>query len=122
MFSLNYVLILGSVAAIACGQVMFKYAAQRLSFTAGDTYVRLIEANLHALGIIVAALALYMLSTVAWIQALRSVPLSVAFMFNALAFVLVPMAAVFIFGESWPRYYVLGMMMIVGGIVLISLN
>ncbi|RAI42490.1 hypothetical protein CH341_19280 [Rhodoplanes roseus] len=66
------------------------------------------------------ALALYLMATIAWVQALRSVPLSVAFMFNSLAFVLVPVAGFVVFGEPIPRFFLLGLALIIGGILLVT--
>ena len=66
------------------------------------------------------ALFLYLQSTLAWVHALRTVPLSVAFMFNSLAFVIVPVAGFLLFGEQVPRFFLLGIALIVTGIVLVS--
>jgi multidrug transporter EmrE-like cation transporter len=41
-------------------------------------------------------------------------------MFNSLAFVLVPLAGFLMFGEQMPRYFILGLVMIIGGIYFIS--
>lgn len=120
MSSLNYLLIAGAVVVIACGQILFKFAAQRLTFPDGASLTAIVSANLQPLALVLVAVTLYALSTVAWIQALRTVPLSVAFMFNALAFVLVPGAGFLLFGEAMPRYFFLALAMIVGGIFLVT--
>lgn len=122
MSSLNYLLIAGAVVVIACGQIMFKYAAQRLSFPDGASLPLLLSSNLQPIALVLLAVTLYALSTAAWIQALRTVPLSVAFMFNSLAFVLVPGAGFLLFGEAVPRYFALGLVMILGGIFLVTRN
>ena len=113
MYSLNYILIIASVAVIAFGQILFKVAARNISFTPGSAYTVIVNSNLYPIALIIVAVVLYSLSTVAWIQALRTVPLSIAFMFNSLAFVLVPSAAI-------PRYFIPGLFMIIVGIFLIS--
>jgi multidrug transporter EmrE-like cation transporter len=120
MFNLNYIFILCAVAVIAFGQVAFKYAALQLRVDAARSYYDLLRDNLLPIGLVLLALALYLISTVAWVQALRTVPLSVAFMFNSLAFVVVPTAAFLLFGEKMPAYFVPGLLMIVGGIFLIT--
>lgn len=120
MYSVNYVLILLAVVVIAVGQIMFKLAARNISIVAGASYPSMLSANLYPIALIIGAVALYSLSTIAWIQALRTVPLSIAFMFNSLAFVIVPSAAFLLFGEAIPRYFLPGLIMIIGGIFLIS--
>jgi drug/metabolite transporter (DMT)-like permease len=113
-------LILSAVAVIALGQILFKLAARNISIAPDSTYIAIVNANLYPIALIIAAVLLYSLSTIAWIQALRTVPLSIAFMFNSLAFVLVPSAAFLLFGETIPRYFLPGLIMIIGGIFLIS--
>ncbi|KUM25857.1 hypothetical protein AU467_24450 [Mesorhizobium loti] len=120
MFNVNYVLISSSVFVIAVGQVIFKFAARNLKINVQDDWYGIIQQNLIPLALIFFALFLYFLSTIAWVQALRTVPLSVAFMFNALAFVIVPCAGFFLFSESVPKYFYLGMPLILFGIFLIT--
>lgn len=120
MYSLNYILILAAVAVISFGQILFKLAARNIAVAPGAAYMAIVYANLYPIALIIMAVVLYSLSTIAWIQALRTVPLSIAFMFNSLAFVLVPSAAFLLFGEAIPRYFLPGLIMIIGGIFLIS--
>jgi drug/metabolite transporter (DMT)-like permease len=72
--------------------------------------------------LVLLALVLYLISTIAWIQALRTIPLSIAFMFNALAFIIVPFAGFILFGEQMPRYFLPSAAMIIGGIILVSMG
>jgi multidrug transporter EmrE-like cation transporter len=120
MFNLNYLFILSAVVVIAAGQIIFKYAAQQLQFIPSQSYVELLRTNLLPASLVAIALALYSASTVLWVIALRSVPLSVAFMFNSLAFILVPWAGFALFGEPVPRFFTLSIALIVGGIFLLS--
>jgi len=119
MFKMNYVFIIIAVFVIACGQIIFKYAAQSLRIKAGQSYIDLLLDNIFPIALVLLALALYVMSTVAWIHALRTTPLSIAFMFNSLAFILVPVGAFLLFGEQVPRFFLPGLMMIIGGIFLI---
>lgn len=116
----NYGLVLLAVAIIGVGQIIFKYAAQNLSGMAKAGLLDWIIANRFAAWLLVAAMGLYLIGTVAWIQALRTTPLSVAYFFNALAFLIVPLAGFVLFGEQVPRYFVPGAIMIICGIVLVS--
>lgn len=120
MFNTNYIYIIGAVTVIALGQILFKYAAQQLQIDAGQTYEQLLRDNIYPFGLVLLACTLYLISTVAWVQALRTVPLSIAFMFNSLAFVLVPAAGFLLFGEQMPKYFFPGLLMIICGILLVS--
>jgi multidrug transporter EmrE-like cation transporter len=121
MSSLNYLLILFSVVVIGVGQVLFKLAARNLRAGPSQGYLGLLHDNAAPLLMIAVALLLYLISTVAWLKALRVVPLSVAYMFNSLAFVLVPLAGFILFSEPVPRFFLIGLALIVGGILVISM-
>lgn len=120
MFNINYIFVLSSVIVIACGQIIFKYAAKELHIDPTQAYVTILKTNVYPIGLVALALALYLISTVAWVQALRTVPLSIAFMFNSVAFVLVPVASSLLFNEPISKYFVLGMVLIISGIFVIS--
>ncbi|AEH87075.1 EamA family transporter [Mesorhizobium opportunistum] len=120
MFNVNYVLISSSVLVIALGQIIFKFAARNFKTGGDGDWWGIVQQNVTPIALIFLALFLYLLSTVAWVQALRTIPLSVAFMFNALAFIIVPCAGFFLFGESIPKYFYLGMPLILLGIFFIS--
>jgi multidrug transporter EmrE-like cation transporter len=120
MFNINYIFILGSVVTIVCGQIIFKYAAKELQIDPSFGYITLVRTNIQPVGLVVSALALYLIATMAWIQALRTVPLSIAFMFNSIAFVLVPLASFLLFHEQIPKFFIPGVAMIIAGIFLIS--
>lgn len=122
MFNLNYALVIASVSVICCGQLIFKVAAKNLVLSGEQAILPLIRANAFPLSLIAAALLLYLLSTFAWVYALRSIPLSIAFMFNALAFAIVPISAFLLFGEQVPRLYFPGLLLIVIGIALVTLS
>ena len=93
MFNMNYIFIVGAVIVIAVGQITFKYAALQLRIVHSQTLPCDVAGEyLAAFACVAAALLLYLISTIAWVQALRTVPLSIAFTFNSLAFVLVPAA------------------------------
>jgi len=121
--SLNaYALALFSVIVIAVGQSIFKYSALRFTFIPGQTLIEWIQQNVVPLAAVTGALSLYMVSTVAWITALRTIPLSVAFMFNALAFAFIPIVSTLVFGEQLPRFLVPALILIALGIYLITLK
>jgi multidrug transporter EmrE-like cation transporter len=120
MFSINYVFIVFAVVVIAIGQITFKFAAGSLRFLPSQSPLALLRDNALPLSLVVLALFLYLLSTLAWVQALRTVPLSIAFMFNSLAFIIVPVAGFMLFGEPIPRFFLPGITLIIAGIVLVA--
>ena len=97
---------------IVAGQILFKYAALR--------------ANLDALPWsliniwLVLALGLYGIATMLWVWLMTFVPLTHAYPFAALGFVIVPLAGVYLFNEPLSWRYAVGAALIVTGIVIIA--
>jgi drug/metabolite transporter (DMT)-like permease len=101
------------VCGIATGQVLFKVGANALRENGG---------KLLSTGgaVVVAAIMLYGLMTLAWIWVLQRSELGKIYPLMALAFILVPVASHFLFGESFTWRYALGVVLLVTGIVLTS--
>jgi drug/metabolite transporter (DMT)-like permease len=100
------------VVGIACGQILFKLCAQ--SYEANGWMAT------RTLSLFVLAMALYGATTLVWIWVLSRAELGKVYPLMALAFVLVPLAGHFVFGERFSIPYVMGIALIVGGIVLTS--
>jgi drug/metabolite transporter (DMT)-like permease len=98
--------------ALTVGQILFKRSAQQID-PAGQWWLEL--AKVPAMW---AALALYAGATLLWVHILTSVPLSRAYPFAALAFVLVPAAGYLLFGEPVNAKYVLGTVLIILGVIV----
>lgn len=98
--------------ALTAGQILFKRAANRVDLT-GAWLLEL--ARIPAMW---AAIALYAGATLLWVRILATVPLSRAYPFAALAFVLVPAAGYFLFDEPVNARYVLGAALIIGGVIV----
>src|SRR5262245_48737053 len=96
--------------AMAVGQILFKRSAQQLD-TRGQWWLELL--GVPALW---AALALYAGATILWVRILTTVPLSRAYPFAALAFVLVPAAGQLLFNEPINARYALGSALIIIGV------
>lgn len=106
-----------SVAGISAGQLLLKFGALNLR-------------NPDALGVwlagfrinayLVAGIAVLGASTLLWVWLLRSVPLSVAYPFMALAFVIVPCLSFMLLGEPLGWKQVLGSVLIAVGVVVVS--
>lgn len=111
--------ILGSVATSIAAQVSLKSAMNRVGRVERRTppaqWMR--GAPRLALG-----LALYAISTVLWLTALSRVELSFAFPFVSLSFVGIVVAARMAFGERPTASRLLGVALIVGGVLLVSLG
>jgi multidrug transporter EmrE-like cation transporter len=107
---MRHVLLLTFALLLASGQILFKKAAMAVGSQA------LLQGIIN--GWTLAALVLYGGATLLWISILRSTPLSAAYPYAALGFVLVPLASQFIFGETLHARYLLGTACIIAGIIL----
>lgn len=99
------------VVGLAIGQILFKISAAAWART-GSLFA------LETAKTLVVALALYALTTVAWVWVLQKADLGRVYPFMALAFVLVPFASHFVLGERFPPQYFVGVALIVIGIVV----
>jgi len=99
------------VIGIAAGQVLFKFVALGMQNT--DTVL-----DSKVLVPFVAALALYAVVTLVWIWVLQFVPLSLAYPFMALSFVLVPVASWLLLAEQLGVRYIVGVLLIGAGVLL----
>lgn len=103
--------------ALAGGQLLFKLAALR--FEPGTSSIQ----NVVSLALnpfLIVAVLLYGLLSVVWVWVLRSVPLSTAYPFVALAFVLTAAFGVLLFKEPFSPRLILGGLMIVTGLLVIT--
>lgn len=98
--------------ALTAGQILFKRSAQQVD-VAGPWVMAL--ARLPSMW---AALALYGGATLLWVRILTTVPLSRAYPFAAVAFVLVPAAGYVLFDEPINARYALGAALIIVGVIV----
>ena len=106
-------LLLFSVS-LAGGQLLFKRAAQAI-VGVPTSRVLIVLATSPAMW---AAVTLYAGATLLWVWILSRVPLSQAHPWAALGVVVVPLAAVLVFGEAVRPVFWLGAAFVVVGIVL----
>jgi drug/metabolite transporter (DMT)-like permease len=99
---------------LAIGQILFKRTAE----TAGSLNSFNSVLTLVTIPSFWIAGILYAGSTIIWIKLLQTVPLSRAYPFSALGFVLVPMAAYLFFKESITPQYIFGGLLIIIGILI----
>ncbi|EOW2136826.1 EamA family transporter [Stenotrophomonas sp. GD03908] len=99
---------------MTAAQVAFKYAGLRSSGESGITVHTLLNPWLHA------GLAASALGFVCWFITLRAMPLSAAYPWTALIYLLTPLAAAGLFGEVLPPGFLLGVALIVIGLFIIN--
>ena len=108
---LTYFWALMCVFGMAAGQILFKLAANSLAETGSFLVPRTAT-------LLFTALALYGLITIAWIWVLEKAELGQVYPMMALAFVLVPLASHWLFGERFTPQYFIGIVLIMSGIVV----
>lgn len=107
--------LIGFSLLLAVGQTLFKVAATNLQSASHGSAALW---QLAMLPVFWGALILYAGGTLLWIYILQSVPLSRAYPFAALGFVVVPILAVVFFSERVTLTYALGALLIVAGVVI----
>lgn len=106
-----------SVAGISCGQLLLKFAALNLR---NPDALGFWLAGFRVNAYLVSGIAILGASTLLWVWILRSVPLSVAYPFMALAFVIVPCMSFVLLGEPLGWKQILGSLLIAIGVVVVS--
>lgn len=103
--------------ALAGGQVLFKLAALRFS-PSSSRYDDAVSLALNPF--LVVAVLLYALLSAFWVWVLTFVPLSTAYPFVALTFVLTVASGAIFFGEPVSFRLILGGGLIIAGLVVIT--
>lgn len=102
---------LSCVLGISLGQLLFKKAAMSLPPHAG-------WADWVFNGWLLAALLLYGVTTLGWVWVLRHAPLSLAYPFMGLAFLLVPLLGQVLLDEAVSMQTLIGGVLILAGVTL----
>jgi drug/metabolite transporter (DMT)-like permease len=110
-----HILALLCILLMASGQILFKLAADALK--AAGTFV-----DITVLSIAGSALMLYAVATVLWIVLLQNAPLSRAYPYVALSFVLVTAASWWFFRESISTGQIAGLGFIVIGLLVTAMS
>lgn len=115
--SLSHIIQLCLFAALLSGgQILFKVASTTSPSLTTITDVLFLFKNIWFW----LALVLYGTATLLWIFILQQVPLSLAYPFVALGFIIVPLASWGIFKEPLNLSYIAGVALIVGGLGIIT--
>jgi drug/metabolite transporter (DMT)-like permease len=115
--AVQILLLVGYAVALAGGQVLFKVAA--LQSPAGVGWLQKVVALAFNPAFIV-AIALYASLSAFWVWLLTTIPLSRAYPFVALAFMLTLLAGVVIFGEPLTGRLLAGGALILIGLAVIT--
>ncbi len=99
---------------IAGGQILFKMASTKIETTGAPFHMIILNP------IFIGACTLYAAATFLWAYALKTAPLSYAYSFMALSYVLVPVLAYFWLGETVGWRYAIGMTCIILGLLIIN--
>lgn len=109
----NVFICIGCAVAVASGQVLMKVASLSWNETGGLF-------NIRTLSWLATAFAVYGISSLVWIYVLRHIPLSQAYPFISITFLLVPIASALFFSERFDWINVASAMLIMAGISLNS--
>ncbi len=115
--SFQVAILVGYAVAMAFGQILFKIAALRVGATGslGERLTALAHNGYFAVSIV-----LYAALTVVWVWILTFTPLSRAYVFVALSFIMTPFFAAAVFGEPISIRLVIGIGLIVGGLYCVA--
>jgi len=109
----NILICLGCAVAVASGQVLMKVASSSWNESGLLT--------LRTLSWLFFAFSVYGFSSLVWIYVLRHVPLSQAYPFMSITFLLVPLASAIFFSERFDWINVASSVLIMAGISLASI-
>jgi len=109
------VLLLVFALSIGLGQILFKLAANRIQWSSGGAMLLASALNPY----LISAGIVYAAATVLWLYLLKGIPLSRAYPFVAISFLVVPAASVLLLGEKIGLSYVLGVAMVVVGLFFV---
>jgi multidrug transporter EmrE-like cation transporter len=114
-------LLLFAVATAATGQVMLKHGMQiatsRAAASGGSLALRAATSPWVLLGLVV-----FGVSAVAWLGALSKVPLSVAYPFNALGYLVILIASILVLHERANVMTWVGSLLVVSGLLIVVLT
>ena len=114
----HFIQLVGFAILLSIGQLLFKRAALQV---ADETALAAIL-KLSFSPTLWVALILYGLATVLWILILRTVPLSLAYPFVALGFVLLPLLSWWLYDEKLGMNLLAGTGLIVCGVLVVTLG
>jgi drug/metabolite transporter (DMT)-like permease len=115
------VLLVFAVSTAATGQLMLKHGMQLASARAAKSGGSLVVSAATSPWILL-GLAVFGISAIAWLAALSRVPLSVAYPFNALGYLVILTASILILHERANLMTWAGSLLVVSGLVIVVLS
>ncbi|CUH65517.1 Undecaprenyl phosphate-aminoarabinose flippase subunit ArnF [Thalassovita gelatinovora] len=115
----NFVLVIASVILSAMAQTSFKHGVSRVVFSETAGLVMKVMGMLFS-PFVLLGLALYGVSVVLWLFALRQLDLSLAYPFVSISFVLVVMSGILVLGEPANPTRLTGIGLIVLGLLVMA--
>ena len=114
-------LVLFSVLAAATGQVILKHGMQIATARAHDSGGSLV---IHAITTpwVLLGLVVFGISAVAWLATLARVPLSVAYPFNAMGYLVILTASIIVLHERATLLTWAGSLLVVSGLIIVVLS
>lgn len=116
MTLLQHIVILAVIALLAAGQLLFRKAAIAAPPLSSVSGLLALLSN----PVFILALGIYGAATLLWVGVLQQVPLSRAYSFMALSFVIVPVASMLLFGEAITPRLIIGIVLVFAGLLLIG--
>jgi drug/metabolite transporter (DMT)-like permease len=115
------VLLVFAVSTAATGQLMLKHGMQLASARAAKSGGSLVVSAATSPWILL-GLAVFGVSAIAWLAALSRVPLSVAYPFNALGYLVILTASILVLHERANVLTWLGSLLVVSGLMIVVLS
>lgn len=113
MFDRNLLLLLAISLVTTGGHILFKKGAVLINSENISTWIN---------PALIFGLLLYGIGTLLWVFALRFIPLSKAYPFTFLTFILVTLFSALFLGDRITPWYILGMGLIFAGLVFTSIE
>ncbi len=117
----SLLLVLFAVIAAASGQLMLKHGMQLATARAHGSGGSLVVAAATTPWVLL-GLVVFAVSAVAWLGALSRLPLSVAYPFNALGYIVILTASILVLHERANLLTWAGSLLVVSGLVLVVLS
>lgn len=114
-------LLVFAVSTAATGQLMLKHGMQIASARAAKSGGSLIVSAATSPWILF-GLAVFGISAIAWLAALSRVPLSVAYPFNALGYLVILTASILVLHERANALTWMGSLLVVSGLLIVVLS
>lgn len=119
--TVNLGLVLVSVIAASGGQLLLKHGMQQAMTRAHASHRSLLVATASTSWVWV-GLAVFGIAAVVWLAALSRVPLSLAYPFNALGYLVILCASIFALHERANLFTWLGTTLVIAGLVTVVLS